>query len=1171
MQVDPITRLEIAVDVNTGTAVKKLTDVATALRDLKSASLGESRLGFVANQITSLSTAINGINIRKNGALPKLANELKSLESVGGIRLPSRLAGTITDIANAVNSLKGTDYSGIKDFVKGISKLEGLSKIRIQASLGDAIVGVAEAAQQVKNADFSGLQKFADGVRVLSTLKLSGIGTFLAEIAKLPALIEMLNNIDVAQFVDKVNEIVTALKPLAETVNQVSSSFERIFGVTPQAVQAFKEVTKEKENAEKAAKPEKVQEYTISISTLTTWMKKLSSSMLKAVSSLGKFVGGLASSAIGAFTNKIKNMFSSVERMIKRIKSIILIRAIRAAIRQITSGIKEGIDNLYQWSALVDGRFKSSMDQIATSMLYLKNSIAAMVAPIINKLAPAIDYLVDKFVDLLNIINQVFAALTGQETWTKAIKYPVQYAESVADAAKETAEGYKEATKELKLFLLPFDELNTLDKDNPAGDSTPGTGSGGAGGGGINYAEMFENRKLEDWAKKIKDLIDQGEWYKAGAALANHLWDIVDQWNSYEWGKELAAKINGAIEFALGLLQTFPFEGLGEKIGGAINGFVEEFNWYNFGALLAEKTNSVFEFLKGMFKEFNGKSFGEGLASLFNGWVNTMDAQVIVDAINLGVEDATQIIIAFFDNADAKELATKISEILCGVDWNGIMKAVWEVAKSAIGFGWDLGSTLLDNLWNGYEYETTDENGNKVTVQHPGNKGLVLGAGAAGLGAISVGAIGTLIEVGVTVLSVLSKLGLLGGGGLSLSSLFPTSGVLTGLTSGAEAAGTGAFAGAGATAAGIAGGIIWQLIEKTGFSILTAKGLSTLNNSFNTGSSSQFKAGSTLTGAGLGGLLLPLVSSWFFGHPLLSLLTGGLLGTVFGNKNEENFETQFGRLSKSVEGVTTKTKDAKIAIEELFQSIFGNADPAKDKLADVATEESKTGTVAKQAAQDIEDAFSGMPGWFYDIWEGIKKPFVDAWESIKREFNDRIDQIKRDFNDFKDYIDVNFKQPIEAIFGNLGQAIVYLVEGDFGKAVASAERAINALITVAENAINMIVGGFNNHFIAPANEKLAEWGIDYQIDYIPEVSLGRIQNITAGEDVVSKNAAAASKGVSGSGTTASEYWDSITSAVFGGSQDMNVNVYLDGEQIANNTVEHINEATRRNGRSALYA
>lgn len=121
------------------------------------------------------------------------------------------------------------------------------------------------------------------------------------------------------------------------------------------------------------------------VTKLASGLKKLgggvintAKSGIKKLSSLLK--NGLSGSAQKS-TSKLGQMFNSIKR-------IAMYRAIRAALSAITQALKEGINNLYQYSNAMGGTFAQSMDRLATSSQYLKNSLGAMAAPIINALAP---------------------------------------------------------------------------------------------------------------------------------------------------------------------------------------------------------------------------------------------------------------------------------------------------------------------------------------------------------------------------------------------------------------------------------------------------------------------------------------------------------------------------------------------------------------------------------------------------------------------------------------------------------------------------------------------------------------------------------------------------------------------------------------------------------------
>lgn len=207
------------------------------------------------------------------------------------------------------------------------------------------------------------------------------------------------------------------------------------------------------------------------------------------------------------------------------LKRIAFYRFIRSIIKEITEAFKEGITNLYHWSAAVNGTFAKSMDRIATSTLYLKNSLGAMLAPLINALAPVIEWVIDRIVDVINWINKLFAALTGAQTYTVAKKVATTW----ADAGKTAAGSAKKAADDIKRTILGFDEINKLEKQN--------TSSGGGGSGSTNngpdYSNMFEEKPLDGWMKSLSDFINKVKgwmdpiknWFDELGNKVKNVWD----------------------------------------------------------------------------------------------------------------------------------------------------------------------------------------------------------------------------------------------------------------------------------------------------------------------------------------------------------------------------------------------------------------------------------------------------------------------------------------------------------------------------------------------------------------------------------------------------------------------------------------------------------------------
>lgn len=191
---------------------------------------------------------------------------------------------------------------------------------------------------------------------------------------------------------------------------------------------------------------------------------------------------------------------SGISTFWQSLKRIAYYRAIRSIIKGITDSFREGAQNLYQWSASTGlSDFAKNLDRISTSVNYLKNSLGAMLEPIVRIITPIIEKVVDGIVWLTEKISQLFAALSGAETYTAAKKVATTW----SDAGQSAAGSARKAANDIKRTILGFDEINKLEKANDGGSY----GGGGSASPASQITDMFEERPLEGWAKKLSDII----------------------------------------------------------------------------------------------------------------------------------------------------------------------------------------------------------------------------------------------------------------------------------------------------------------------------------------------------------------------------------------------------------------------------------------------------------------------------------------------------------------------------------------------------------------------------------------------------------------------------------------------------------------------------------------
>lgn len=129
----------------------------------------------------------------------------------------------------------------------------------------------------------------------------------------------------------------------------------------------------------------------------------------------------------------------------------ILFSTVFRAISAVTGGLKEGMDNLAQYS---DDTNKA-LSILMSSMTQLKNSFATAFSPLVEYAAPALAQFINLLSQAVTWTAQLLAALTGKDTFVKAIKVQQDYADSLDKTKDET----KDAAKETEKAIAPFDKL----------------------------------------------------------------------------------------------------------------------------------------------------------------------------------------------------------------------------------------------------------------------------------------------------------------------------------------------------------------------------------------------------------------------------------------------------------------------------------------------------------------------------------------------------------------------------------------------------------------------------------------------------------------------------------------------------------------------------------------
>lgn len=438
--------LSLQIHDNSAKAASELDKLASALERVRSAVGGGKQLSGAATEIEKIKTAVSGaVSGEAAKGFAEVAKKIEAVKKASeGVKLPE---------------LKNSD-----GFITTESKIE------------EAITNVGESAVTATKK----IETFKDSVREMKrTVEGSGVETIYDPAVKDFVPVDRYSGAGAGSAAGE--HAYNGPDPvLADVVKR--SGFDSIYEAFPGYRQQMENQFPEMYEAMKNA---------------AGGIEELSESGENAglnIRQLGEALFGAGDDAKG-FGDRIKGLFPHLSMLGKQLMSIARRMALRAVIKQVTAGIKEGVENLYWYSKAVGTDFAPAMDSAASAMLQFKNSIGAAAAPVIQALIPVLQTVVNWFITAINYANQFLALITGKSGWTRALPVAADAFEQTGRRARGAGRSAREAAKDVKELLADWDELNIIQSETGGGTGSGGGGGGGAGGTSAEYSSMFQEMR----------------------------------------------------------------------------------------------------------------------------------------------------------------------------------------------------------------------------------------------------------------------------------------------------------------------------------------------------------------------------------------------------------------------------------------------------------------------------------------------------------------------------------------------------------------------------------------------------------------------------------------------------------------------------------------------------
>lgn len=769
----------------------------------------------------------------------------------------------------------------------------------------------------------------------------------------------------------KLNISYAALKNRFDEYSKSSVSIRKI---TNQVSNALKNLTKTVSNAGKK-------------------VKTLVVEVLKAFKAFGKFILGVRKSD--------KHMQMSMGRMLAM---SIMFSAVFSLISAVTGGIGEGMQNLAQYS----DETNQSISTLMSSLTRLKNSFATAFAPILQVVTPALTTFINMVSQAVTYVGMLIAALTGQDSFVRAVGVQEDYAGSLED----TAGAAQDAEKALNGYISPLDKINRYE------DGRNGSGSGSSIPGHVAPTpdEMFETVPIESSIKgiadKIKKLIQAQDWEGLGDYIASGInkglqkvynvinWDnvgpkitafvdaftgtfnsLVDNLNWDLIGRTIGAGVNTLVNTLNRLIEGIDWTNLGSKVAAGIYGLFNEIDWTNLGNLIGNKFMILWNFLYGLVTDLDWGQVGTSVGNAINGAFEKINFKTIGSTLARIFNGAVEFLKNATKTIKWKEIADNVA--------SGINKALEEINPAEAGKALsDFVTSLLGMLLDIVRQTDWAEVGRSI---------------GEFLGSIDWGKI--ISQVGQIIWEAFSGI---------LAGLFDT--------------------GSGKVIIGFIAGLkgIELAFKAVNLAVTASKWVSSIAPAF----SSLVSAAGGLVSS-IGSALAPLASVIFSPQGAIVAALVAMVGIIV-----LNFDKVKEAASDLKNWVTKKFNEAKEAAGNIWKSISTNV----SKFFNTITSNAKkmSNDVKNFVAKKFNEAKSAAG----NIWNGIKSSLSNIWNGIKSTASNTFNSIKTNIGNAWN----NLKTTTSSIWSNIKSSLSSTWNG----LKTTASSAFNNVKTVVSSAWNGI-------------------------------------------------------------------------------------------------------------------
>ena len=552
-----ITSLSVEISAESQGAELNIDKLTTAISNLRT----KGNVGKVCASLDKLSSSISALKQASAGisGLDKVTNFLNGISSVNttaGVKGVNSVVNAIKKIPSAVSEANKADYTQLAEsfrlLMNGIAPLSVLdfSNLKNFGSVLNSLNKVPDLAQKLDSktvSDFStACQKLYDGITPLAS-QLETVGNAFAKLPpQLSKVVTQANRVTAANerqkksYMSLSNQLngfmrsaakLVSLKAIADYLGNAVAKFNDFYEAANMFGVSMGDMTNEasgfidKMEQLLGIDPSEAMNAMANIYSMTKSFglaKEQAYTLSKSLTQLGYDLSSLKNIPISQAFTKIRSaMAGELEPMLQlgvdisqaRLQQELLALGFNKQVSTLSQADKATLRYIAILKQTTDaqGDFARTLSSPANMIRVLKAQLSGLARDIGSLLYPALKSILPPLIAAVELIRefvQWVAKLMGVKVEFPDFSSASDAVGGVTDAMDNTTKATGKAAKAFKNYIMGFDELNVIQKDNGSSGGS-GSGAGAAGNilGDIDLSgyDMFKQYN-EEFAKQIDSI-----------------------------------------------------------------------------------------------------------------------------------------------------------------------------------------------------------------------------------------------------------------------------------------------------------------------------------------------------------------------------------------------------------------------------------------------------------------------------------------------------------------------------------------------------------------------------------------------------------------------------------------------------------------------------------------